>query len=78
MRQRFKDRGMQEMYETCRRLAADKTSTFWNADGTRHRGASHRNYYWHGLDGVRPVGLVQDTLGYACWRAGMDDRKQTL
>lgn len=71
---RFKDRSMQEMYETCRRMAADKTSTFYNADGTRHTGAAHRNYYWRGLDDIRPVTLAKNTLAYACWRAGMDDR----
>lgn len=76
IRRRFKDKSMQQMYETCITLGADRSSTFWNADGSRHTGAAHRNYYWHGLDGVRPVGLVEDTLGYACWRAGMDAKSK--
>jgi hypothetical protein len=77
MRKRFKNQMMQTQYEACRNAAADKSSEFYLADGGRHGGASHRNLYWAGRDGIRPVGLVNNTLGYACWRAGMDDRPPT-
>lgn len=71
---KFKDKGMQTMYETCRRLAADLTSEFYH-QGKPHSGAAHRNAYWNGRRGMGPTLFPRGSLSYACWRAGADDYK---
>ena len=70
---RFKDRSMQMMYETCRRLAADAASEFYH-DGAARSGAAHRNAYWNGRRGFGAT-FRRGSLAYACWRAGRDDFK---
>jgi hypothetical protein len=72
MRARFKDKSMQEIYETCRRLAADQTSEFYHA-GSPRSGAAHRNAYWNGRRGMAATLFPRGSLSYACWRAGADD-----
>jgi len=74
MRKRFKDKSMQEIYETCRRLAADPTSEFYH-HGKPRSGAAHRNAYWNGRRGIAATLFTRGSPSYACWRAGADDYK---
>lgn len=71
----FKDRDMQKMYDGCRQFGSDMTSNFYYA-GLPHRGASHRSAYWNGRGDRRHVTYGRNTLVYAAWAAGQDDRKQ--
>ena len=71
---KFKDKSMQQVYETCRRLAADPTSEFYY-NGLPRSGAGHRNAYWNGRRGAPPKLYLRGSLSYACWRAGADDYK---
>lgn len=72
---KFKAKAMQDLYEGCRRLAADKSSEFYHA-GAPRSGAAHRNAYWNGRRGLPAAPLFgRGTLAYACWRAGADDYK---
>jgi hypothetical protein len=71
---KFKNRGMQTVYETCRRLATDLTSEFY-VNGQPRSGAAHRNAYWNGRKGLPPTLYPRGSLSYACWRAGADDLK---
>lgn len=71
----FKDKSMQKMYDACRAFAADKSSSFY-VEGKPRRGAGHRAAYWNGRAGIKTPGADRNSLAYACWRAGMDDRKQ--
>lgn len=73
MRQRFKNRNQQRFYEIMRTLAKQQDSDLYLASGARRTGAAHRNAYWQGLDG-HPARYIRDSLCYACWRAGRDDR----
>lgn len=70
---RFKNRSQQEIYETCRRLAADVTSEFY-VQGKPRSGAAHRNAYWNGRKG-QPYASHRSSLAYAAWAAGRDDQK---
>jgi hypothetical protein len=65
---------MQDIYEACRRLAADPSSEFYHR-GAPRSGAAHRNAYWHGRRGSAPTLFIPGSLAYACWRAGADDYK---
>lgn len=78
MRQRFKDRTLQAVYEAMRQAGADRNSELYLADGSRHTGAINRLRYWQGRDGITPVGMQEGTPAYACWRAGMDDRDEQV
>lgn len=64
---------MSKMYQTCRELAADKTSEFWIDGQPRRTGALHRIAYWAGRDGMRSR-WARGTMGEEAWRAGRDDR----
>lgn len=71
----FKDRHMKSLYETCRRLGADTTSELYYK-GLPRRGASHRVAYWVGRAGEdKPNYIGRNSLSYACFKAGRDDRK---
>jgi len=63
------------LYDTCRRLSADTSSEFyWK--GQPRRGATHRAAYWSGRAGMPPPpGCGRESLTWACYRAGQDDRK---
>ena len=73
---RFKDPMMRGMYDRMIENARNPNSELYNSRGLRRSGASHRNAFWAGFDGIRPVWVVNGTLGYACWRAGVDFSKE--
>lgn len=74
MARKFKDRIMVAHYDTCRRLARDATSElFYN--GQPRLGSGARVAYWKGRDG-KPCFYDKATPAYACWAAGVDDRKE--
>ncbi|MFQ5993310.1 MAG: hypothetical protein ACE5NA_12810 [Nitrospiraceae bacterium] len=75
MANRFKDKGMRQMYDSCIDCARDINSEFY-VNGKRRSGASHRNSFWAGVDGIRPHWIQTGTLGYAAWRAGQDFGKE--
>lgn len=87
---RFKDRMMQNAYEGTRKAASDnwselyftKTTAGLNSFGPNmsHRGAAHRCAYWDGRKGVSlsMYGRARNTLGYAFFAAGAEDRKVAL
>ncbi len=76
MANRFKDEGLRKMYDTCITLAHDPDSEFYVSPNglrfERRSGASHRNAFWAGVDGMRPHWVEPGTLGYAAWAAGRD------
>jgi len=74
MRKRFKDATMQRCYEAMRTAGADPKSYLYAPDGSRRTGSIDRVRYWQGRDGIAPTGTVRNSIAYACWRAGMDDR----
>lgn len=75
IKQRFKNRMLQKMYETARRAAQDPASEFFNRDdGTPRRGANVRNAYWNGRSGEPSTWRI-DSLAHAAWAAGQDDLK---
>lgn len=80
MKARYKDRKMQEFYETCRTLGADNFSEFYySANGTMgprkpRSGAGHRWAYWCGWRGQRSTWQL-NSLAHAAWAAGQDNRK---
>ena len=84
MRKRFKDRLMQQQYETFLRLYQDNWSSLYLARNTGGwimgphlplRGASVRCAFWDGYQGKKSLfeGL-KGSASYACWRAGVDQR----
>jgi len=75
MSNRFRNTSMRKMYDACITLARDIDSEFY-VNGTRRSGASHRNAFWAGVDGMHPHWVQEGTLGYAAWRAGQDFGKE--
>lgn len=76
IKQRFKNRMLQNMYETVRRAAQDSTSEMFNQnDGSPRRGANVRNAYWNGRSG-EPSRWRTDSLAHAAWAGGQDDLKE--
>lgn len=84
---RFKNKQLQLTYETCRRIARDNWSEFYRAKTTAgfnamgpnapRTGAGHRCAYWAGRFGEPTLySGFRGSLGYACWAAGQDDRKE--
>ena len=80
MKPRFKDPGLQKMYEAVRAAGADRRpgvrTAYWMEDGSRRTGSADRNAYWLGLDG-KPANYMRGTRGYAAWAAGRDARAET-
>lgn len=79
---RYKNRSMEQTYQTCLRLARDKTSEFYHK-GQPRRGASHRCAFWDGYSGRfslygknRTASAIPGTLSHACFMAGVDYRKE--
>lgn len=70
---RFKKPAMRNMYETCRRLAAEGT---FHAEGPTH-GTTHEAY-WNGRKGVKCSRYARDSLAYAAHCAGLDDRAAAI
>lgn len=70
----FADRSMKKMYDACRSFGADKNSSFY-IQGKPHRGAGHRCAYWNGRNGL-PSRWLKNSLAYAAWAAGRDDRRK--
>lgn len=71
---------MQKCYEAARLAGADPTSEFYR-DGRPRTGASHRVGYWQGRSGTTNglyARMGRDTLGYAFYTAGVDDRKDDI
>ncbi len=77
---RFRTPAMRYMYDSCIAQARNPDSEFYRSPNgirmVRRSGASHRNSFWAGLDGIRPAWIETGTLGYAAWRAGQDYRKE--
>jgi hypothetical protein len=72
----FKVKAMQRLYDDCRRLGVDVTSEFYYG-GVPRRGAAHRVAYWKGRAGEpRPKYIGRDSLSYAAFKAGRDERVQ--
>lgn len=71
---RFKDAGLQRIYDLCRSMAADTTSEFY-IEGRPRRGAGHRAAYWNGRAG-KPSSWPTNSLAHAAWAAGQDDLKE--
>ena len=69
---RFKSDNMQKMYVACRENAA---KGLFSVDGRQWRGAAHRNAYWNGFNGVKPLAIIPNTLAWASYVAGRDDAK---
>lgn len=69
----FKNPVMQRHYDIMRELARDPSSELFH-EGRPRLGANTRTAYWKGRDG-KPCVYVRDSHAYACWAAGVDDRK---
>lgn len=85
MADRFKTPALQQMYDTCLRLAADNFSEFYYSKpqgrgeigaGPRwpREGATHRHHFWNGWKGAR-ASHVSGSLVHAAYRAGQDFKK---
>lgn len=75
-RRPFKHPEQQLTYDTCRRLAADKGSELYLADGSPRRGANVRVAYWAGRMGEPTTYAEPGNIVYAAWAAGADDREE--
>lgn len=77
---KFKNIRMQKCYEAARLLGNDPKSEFYH-EGRPRTGASHRVAYWHGRSGETNSlysRMDRDTLGYAFYVAGKDERVQDI
>ncbi len=75
---KFKNPRMLAAYEAARLHGNDVNSEFY-CDGRPRTGASHRVAYWHGRSGITTslyARMTKDTLGYAFYAAGRDERKE--
>lgn len=71
----FKSPAMQLVYEACKKAGADLTSDFYDQNGNPRRdGTPLRSTYWKGRDNI-PCRSGRQSLAYAAWAAGRDDRK---
>ncbi len=72
-----------KQYQVVLDLARDKSSTFYNSDGSQNRGASHRGHFWNGFNlGMHPVNSqgapftavvpATNSMMYCVYRAGVD------
>jgi hypothetical protein len=65
-----------KQYNIMLELARDKTSTFYNSDGSQNRGASHRGHFWNGYNDAfaNHPNLVPHPsyIHYCIYRAGID------
>lgn len=73
-RRRFTRRGWQEAYDLARRMGNDRSSTFYNSDGSQHTGAGHRCAYWAGRNGTPSTYSDRNCNAYPYYAAGVDDR----
>lgn len=74
-RYKSKDPRKMAQYNKMLELARDKSSTFYNSDGSHNRSASHRNTFWNAYEyGDKYPNLVPstDNISYCIYRAGMD------
>ena len=71
-----KDETRMKQYNAMLELARDKTSTFYNTDGSQNNQASHRSTFWKGYNGTlvnHPKLAPKSTcISYPNYRAGMD------
>jgi hypothetical protein len=83
----FRNKVMRGLYEGCQSAAANNWSEMYASKTTAgvnpmgpnapRRGAGHRCAYWDGRqDRPSLYERSQGTVGYACWAAGRDDRKE--
>lgn len=83
---RFKNHDMRKTYDALMSLARDDKSELYVTPGgariidkqgrNRRSGASHRNAFWAGFDGIAPAWLERRSLNYAAFRAGEDFAKE--
>ena len=72
---RFKHPAMQKIYEVCRIANTNRCEPLYiNGAIPSIRITGISGAYWLGRDG-RPSRYVRDSLAYAAWAAGRDDRK---
>jgi hypothetical protein len=78
MKSRYKNRQMQELYETLLQLAAEPASELYHK-GAQRRGAGHRAAFWDGYSGrytytgpKRSAHVIPGTLSQACFMAGRE------
>lgn len=69
---------MQRHYDLCRQFGADPTSEFYIDGKPRTGGAVHREAYWKGRNGIPQMLWPRNSIAYACYMAGKDDRKPVL
>jgi hypothetical protein len=82
MKAKYKSKDSRRMaqYNKMLELARDKSSTFYNEDGTHNRSASHRAMFWNGYTyGKTRTNMTPHSscISYCIWRAGMDYRTET-
>lgn len=75
---RYKDKRMQDMYDTMLALAEDPASELYY-NGEQHRGAGHRCAFWDGYSGKftfsgpkRSAHVIPGTFSAACFMAGRE------
>ncbi len=74
---KFKNSGLQKVYDTLLELAADKTSELYDTDGSRHTDSDVRCTFWNGFDGINVKHRVAPgTMVYAAYQAGREFRRQ--
>jgi hypothetical protein len=62
-----------ELFDTMIRLANDPSSELYQRDGNRRTGATHRNAFWAGADGLSPRWCQNPTsMSRTCWKAGKE------
>lgn len=79
---RYKDKMLERCFVEFQRFAADPKSDLYltRRDGVliRRHGASHRNAFWHGVDGHKIGGRVpyiRQSQGWAIYMAGREFAK---
>ena len=84
---RFKNPALRLTYDTMMSMARDADSELYVTPSglriidkqgrNRRTGASHRNAFWAGFDGLHPTWIDKTSLNYAAFRAGQDFAKET-
>lgn len=78
---RYKDMSMQLMYEVMLQSYKQRAADLFMRDGSRRTGASHKNAFWAGFDGVKMRGnrvpYVRGSANWAAYFAGVDARRLT-
>lgn len=79
IRNPFRNRQTRLIFDACIESANNPSSEFYNRHGGRRSGASHRNYFWHGVTSIEKPELLKidygkshGTMAYVCFRAGQE------